>query len=152
MIRIAISADAAIASILPPGANVGHWKGRPTASTVSGCLGPSSIGWRGCAAFAKATATSFCGWRRTSLGRPLSTERWAFLHDVAGAFEVAYEPLRDDVRHERIRVMPSLPALKFQRESERCRQVFGIGGRELFFEVGHPQKVAQAGERSKNQG
>jgi hypothetical protein len=40
--------------------------------------------------------------------------------------------------------MPALPALKFQRENERCRQVVGIGGRELFFESGSRQKVAQA--------
>jgi hypothetical protein len=74
------------------------------------------------------------------------------LQITAEQVELACEPFRDDVRHERVRVMLALPALKFQRESERCRQVFGIGGREPFFEVGHPQKVAQAAERSKNEG
>jgi hypothetical protein len=45
VIRIAISAEAyaAIASILPPGANIGPLAiARPTAITVSGCYGPLS--------------------------------------------------------------------------------------------------------------
>jgi hypothetical protein len=59
VIRIAVSAEAyaAIASILPPGANVGPLK-LPTASGVSGCLGPLSTAWRGCAAIARAIPTS----------------------------------------------------------------------------------------------
>ena len=43
----------------PPAPTLARWRGRPTASGVSGCLGPSSIAWRGCAALARATATSF---------------------------------------------------------------------------------------------
>ena len=58
-------------------------------------------------------------------------------------------PLCDDVRHEWVRFMPALAAFKFQREGERCRQVIGIGRRELFI-VGHPPTIAEVPERSKN--
>jgi hypothetical protein len=59
VVRIAISAEAyaAIASILPPGANVGPLKMAPNGQWC--CQGPSSIAWRGCGALARATATSF---------------------------------------------------------------------------------------------
>jgi len=59
----------------------------------------------------------------------MPAERRAFHHNVAGALEVADEPLCDDVGHECVRVVLALAALKFQREGERCGQVVGIGGR-----------------------
>jgi hypothetical protein len=52
---------------------------------------------------------------------------------------VSYEPLRDDVSHEAVRVMPALAAFKLKREGERRREVIRIGGRELFVAgVGRP--------------
>jgi hypothetical protein len=63
---------------------------------------------------------------------------------------VAYEPFRDDVRHERVRVMPALAALKFQREGERCRQVFGIRGSKVFFEVAHEVMIEQIENQGKS--
>jgi hypothetical protein len=76
--------------------------------------------------------------------------RRAFLHDVAGALEVAHEPFCDDVPHKCVRVMPALAALKFQREGECGRQVFGIGGRELFVGVGLCPMLEQKANESKN--
>jgi hypothetical protein len=59
----------------------------------------------------------------------VSAERRPFHHDVAGALEVANQPLCDDVRHKRIGVMLALATLEPQGESERCGEVVGIGGR-----------------------
>ena len=58
----------------------------------------------------------------------MSSERWAFHHDEASALEVADEPLRNDVRHECVRVMLALPALELQREGERCGKFVGSAG------------------------
>ena len=73
-------------------------------------------------------------------------------HDETGALEIPDEPLRDDVRHECVRVVLALPALELQREGERCGKFVGVGRREFFVGVGHPQTIAQVWERSKNEG
>jgi len=56
--------------------------------------------------------------------------------------QVSYEPLRDDVSHEAVGVMPALAAFELKREGERRREVIRIGGRELFVAgVGHPVTI-----------
>jgi hypothetical protein len=44
----------------------------------------------------------------------MTAKRPSLHHDVAGALEVADEPLGDDVGHEGISVMPALPTFEFQ--------------------------------------
>jgi hypothetical protein len=51
---------------------------------------------------------------------------------------------------EAIGIMDALAAAEQEREGDRFGDVAGVGGSELFVLVGHPQKVAQAQERSKN--
>jgi hypothetical protein len=62
----------------------------------------------------------------------VTAEQRTFHHHIPGALQVSYEPLRDDVSHEGVRVMPALAAFKLKREGERRREVIRIGGRELF--------------------
>src|ERR1700722_9245331 len=59
--------------------------------------------------------------------------------------QVSTDPLRDDVSHEAVGVMPALAAFKLEREGERRREVIRIGGRELFVAgVGHPMMTPPA--------
>jgi hypothetical protein len=53
----------------------------------------------------------------------VTAERWTFHHQIPGALPAPYEPLRDDVSHEAVRVMPALAAVKLKREGERRREV-----------------------------
>jgi len=46
----------------------------------------------------------------------MPAERRALHHNVAGALEIPDEPFRDDVGHERVRVVLALPALEFHHE------------------------------------
>jgi len=46
----------------------------------------------------------------------MPAKRRSIHHDVAGALEVADEPLGDDVGHKGISVMPALPTFEFQRD------------------------------------
>jgi hypothetical protein len=63
-----------------------------------------------------------------------------------------HDALRGNRGRHAIAVVDTLLAGEQEREGDRFGDVAGVGWRELFFEVRHPQKVAQARERSKNEG
>ena len=79
----------------------------------------------------------------------VTAERWTFHHHIPGELQVPYEPPRDDVSHEAVRVMPTLAAFKLEREGERRREVIRIGGCEFFGEVGHPMTIAEAENKAR---
>jgi putative SOS response-associated peptidase YedK len=62
---------------------------------------------------------------------------------------VLHKPLGDDLSHDLISVVDSLPAVEPQREGDRIRKLFGIGGREVVRHRGGAYKADENVTRTK---
>ncbi len=73
-----------------------------------------------------------CDWRirvgaRERCGPPAGDVRQPFHHHEAGAIQVVYKPLGDDLGHDLIGVVDTLATLEAQREGQRVNDVGRIG-------------------------
>ncbi len=63
--------------------------------------------------------------------RGAASDRRLLHHDEAGTLKVLDKSLRDYRRHELVRVVDALTALKAQREGQRIGDVFWRGGERV---------------------